>query len=379
MISRRSRTRKSPARFDPAALPPRQRNPPKQQQRSGPTKTYGEMVIAAIHDLGGNASLYAIRKHVKGHFCGKTEYKDYRLKHALKKLEEKRKIKRHPRHAQTYMVVVVKANESRRPRRAATQRTRAPRRAAVPVSTTPELEEELRVSASAMDQAVTSALGTAETHEEYDATLKDVNAEANRRRFHHLRVVKSAAGAYHTVFQYGRIGTAGTTSISDALSLEDAVASYEKKLREKSAKYEMIQRVSAAGGEFGFINICLTWNNEEQRNDLDLHVITPSGEEIYFGHKLSRCEGNLDVDRMQDTDKCVENIVWQQRPPAGRYKVYVNNYSHNGFGEEKPFDLMLMTGSMEKKWSSSMAFRGKKMHMFDFDFDGNKVVPLSRI
>lgn len=87
-------------------------------------------------------------------------------------------------------------------------------------------------------------------------------------------------------------------------------------------------RVTAAGGRYDDVDVraSLIWNN---RNDLDLHVTTPSGEEIYFGHKQSACSGELDVDRnvSGETLQPVENIRWiRGRAPRGRYKVEVRNY-----------------------------------------------------
>src|SRR5262249_54008273 len=72
---------------------------------------------------------------------------------------------------------------------------------------------------------------------------------------------------------------------------------------------EIRQRVQAAGGLYDGVDIraSLIWNN---RNDLDLHVITPSGEHIYYGAKKALCGGFLDVDMnvRGETTKPVENV-----------------------------------------------------------------------
>ena len=71
----------------------------------------------------------------------------------------------------------------------------------------------------------------------------------------------------------------------------------------------------------------MLWNN---RNDLDLRVIPPSGEEVFYAHKQSRCGGWLDVDMnvRGETTKPVENTRWPKgKAPKGHYRVYVQNYA----------------------------------------------------
>ncbi|MBL8974933.1 MAG: hypothetical protein JNK56_30325 [Myxococcales bacterium] len=91
---------------------------------------------------------------------------------------------------------------------------------------------------------------------------------------------------------------------------------------------EMKRRVEGAGGQYEGVDIraSLLWNN---RNDLDLHVITPQREHIYFGNKRSNCAGWLDVDMnvRGETTTPVENIRWARGAARrGRYRVYVQNY-----------------------------------------------------
>src|SRR5207253_1562968 len=88
---------------------------------------------------------------------------------------------------------------------------------------------------------------------------------------------------------------------------------------------EIRERVRAAGGMHEGVDIraSLLWNN---RNDLDLHVITPRGEHVYFASKRATCGGWLDVDMnvRGETTKPVENTRWAKgAAKRGHYRIYV--------------------------------------------------------
>jgi len=92
----------------------------------------------------------------------------------------------------------------------------------------------------------------------------------------------------------------------------------------------MKERVKAAGGKVdGELRISLEWFNYD---DLDLHVIDPTGYEIMFNSKHCRATGGkLDVDMnagMGDTRTPVENVIYpsSNKRMEGRYKVVVNNF-----------------------------------------------------
>lgn len=68
--------------------------------------------------------------------------------------------------------------------------------------------------------------------------------------------------------------------------------------------------------------------DNETRADLDLHVITPSGAEIYFSNKTAD-EGTLDVDCLCGTCPTGpnENVYWTPgNAPTGTYKYWVKYY-----------------------------------------------------
>lgn len=97
------------------------------------------------------------------------------------------------------------------------------------------------------------------------------------------------------------------------------------------------KRVVQAGGKSGEVQFSLSW---DAISDLDLHVITPSGERMWFSHRRSNCNGMLDVDRNASrrrlTTSPIENIRWlKDRPKSGRYTVLVHCFQYRT-PREKP-------------------------------------------
>lgn len=106
------------------------------------------------------------------------------------------------------------------------------------------------------------------------------------------------------------------------------------------------ERVKSAGGNVtGDFRASLSWFNYD---DLDLHLVEPNGNEIYFRQKWSPCGGALDVDMNAGsgtTRSPVENICYANRGRMleGRYLLFVENYFKRetqdvGFEVEMEFD-----------------------------------------
>ena len=80
----------------------------------------------------------------------------------------------------------------------------------------------------------------------------------------------------------------------------------------------------------GDIQITLQWSGPA---DLDLHVLDPANEEIYYRHTSSESGGQLDHDANAgcngpaDDDNPVENVFWPPHSaPAGSYLAWVDVY-----------------------------------------------------
>ena len=100
----------------------------------------------------------------------------------------------------------------------------------------------------------------------------------------------------------------------------------ESRAAAEAAMTELQERLNREGAMTGDVQISLMWENF---NDLDLHVVCPSGERIHGGNKISQCGGELDVDAnvRPETKKPVENVVWPGvSAPPGSYQVYVHHY-----------------------------------------------------
>lgn len=77
----------------------------------------------------------------------------------------------------------------------------------------------------------------------------------------------------------------------------------------------------------GLVQVSLSWDT---RTDVDLHVIDPAGEEIFWLERVSSSGGELDLD---SNAGCVldnvnnENITWNDSAPTGDYTVRVDYWS----------------------------------------------------
>ncbi|HTH61913.1 MAG TPA: DUF2135 domain-containing protein [Paraburkholderia sp.] len=69
------------------------------------------------------------------------------------------------------------------------------------------------------------------------------------------------------------------------------------------------------------LRVVLSWDTDG--TDLDLHVVSPDGEHTYYGHRVARNGGALDVDV---TTGYGPEIYSSAAPPRGTWLVYVNYY-----------------------------------------------------
>lgn len=71
----------------------------------------------------------------------------------------------------------------------------------------------------------------------------------------------------------------------------------------------------------GALRFTLSW---DRPGDMDLHVVTPAGREIYYASRMQD-GGNLDRDDTTQTGP--ENVFWASTPPPGTYLVCVVPFS----------------------------------------------------
>ncbi|MEP6572945.1 MAG: hypothetical protein ABJD11_09620 [Gemmatimonadota bacterium] len=94
----------------------------------------------------------------------------------------------------------------------------------------------------------------------------------------------------------------------------------------------------------GDVQVSVSWSDS---SDVDLHVVDPNGEEIYYGHRTSVSKGSLDLDSnagcSRDASggfKSNENIVWPaSQGVAGTYIVRLDHWS--ACGATAPVDYVV--------------------------------------
>ena len=108
----------------------------------------------------------------------------------------------------------------------------------------------------------------------------------------------------------------------------------------------------------GDVQVSVSWNTSA---DVDLHVVEPSGEEIYYGHDRSATGGELDLDSNADCsgpDVRLENIRWPTgRAPSGRYTVRVDYWSSCG-NSSTNYVVRVINGSSSQTFTGTFTGAG---------------------
>lgn len=133
---------------------------------------------------------------------------------------------------------------------------------------------------------------------------------------------------------------------------------------------ELQARLEREGAKSSDVQVSLMWNNY---NDLDLHIVCPSGERIHGGNKISACGGELDVDAnvRAETRKPVENVFWPEgTAPGGQYHVYVHYYKkHKKRRSKDPtkFQIMVSNGGELTEFSAELTAGDPIMQVCSFE------------
>lgn len=129
-------------------------------------------------------------------------------------------------------------------------------------------------------------------------------------------------------------------------------------------------------GRSGWATVTLLWNSDA---DLDLYALCPSGDEINYGN-LEAGGGRLDIDMNAGgavSMSPVENIYWQDRPPAGQYQIFVNNHTTRSEGEAPtPFMVTLDLCGQTASYRGAVHARESRVQVAVFDIGPDGAVSI---
>lgn len=121
-------------------------------------------------------------------------------------------------------------------------------------------------------------------------------------------------------------------------------------------------------GGNGVLKVTMAW---EFPSDIDLHVIEPGGNEIYFANRRSSTSGWLDTDNLdggRPGSPAVENVFWETAP-AGRYVVKVKYFGTRAGGRNGgPVLVVIQVNGEETRHSVNLTHEGEEVVVDTIDY-----------
>lgn len=111
-------------------------------------------------------------------------------------------------------------------------------------------------------------------------------------------------------------------------------------------------------GQMGDLKVTLQYNASTV--DIDLHVVQPTGQEIYFGHMNdNRTGGHMDKDWLPSKPLPIaENIYWNN-PPSGNYRVYLKYYNPSNGPAVNCTVTVFQNGQQPRQYNARLMRKGE--------------------
>jgi hypothetical protein len=193
-----------------------------------------------------------------------------------------------------------------------------------------------------------AAIAQAQAEAEAEAQRADDEAERRRREREEGLLAEARMAQLNQMEEdrQSELAAAEAARLDEIQSARDAEAVQSKQAAQAAMK-DLQARLDREGARSSDVQVSLMWNNF---NDLDLHIVCPSGERIHGGNKISKCGGELDVDAnvRPESKKPVENVYWPEgTAPAGKYQVYVHHYKkHKKRRSKDPTKFQVIINSL---------------------------------
>ena len=214
-----------------------------------------------------------------------------------------------------------------------------------------------------------------------------VRAEANRLREEEVSISEQLRQTNIQIAELrnqAQTITASNPQSSEVTALNEQIQDLSRSVDDNQqsiailkAEQQLLQSVSDSQlqGSNGQFRIHLEWRTID---DLDLHLIIPDGQEIFYSKKeviSNGYKGHLDVDANAGsyTDTPQENIFWDNGAPEGRYKVNVHCYTYRSNLSSIPFVVTVFSEGTEPitrtgNYSITQAKEKQTKTVIEFEF-----------
>ncbi|MDR0674366.1 MAG: DUF2135 domain-containing protein [Zoogloeaceae bacterium] len=168
-----------------------------------------------------------------------------------------------------------------------------------------------------------------------------------------------------------------TGAFSRPFSFGVGSSSVEARYGEERHRVQFYQ--TAAGQPEARLRVLLSWDSDG--TDLDLHVVTPSGEHAWYGERVIR-GGVIDIDV---TTGYGPEIFSSSAPEKGLYQIYINYYGggrgrereDDGEAEENNVICIITTARLAIVYDESAASERRQEFILPIRFPGELILAKS--